>query len=70
MLPFRGRHIVVVEQSEHYLRLVGQPNWFDRTLAEVRRHSDGTVASLECATFVYTRVPYDPQVTIPGGHPA
>lgn len=35
----------------------------------VRHVTDG-VASLECATFVYTRVPYDRRVTIPGGHPA
>lgn len=30
----------------------------------------GDVLHLECATFVYTRVPYDARVTIPGGHPA
>lgn len=37
----------------------------------VRRDADtGGVRSLECATFVYTRTPYDPAVTIPGGHPA
>lgn len=37
----------------------------------VRREPDsGAVRSLECATFVYTRTPYDPAVTIPGGHPA
>ncbi|HWJ07750.1 MAG TPA: serine hydrolase domain-containing protein [Nocardioides sp.] len=37
----------------------------------VRRDGDsGAVRSLECATFVYTRTPYDPAVTIPGGHPA
>lgn len=36
----------------------------------VRRDPDtGAVRSLECATFVYTRTPYDPAVTIPGGHP-
>lgn len=33
------------------------------------RHDDGTPRSLECATFVYTRVPYDRGVEIPGGHP-
>ncbi|NGZ99773.1 hypothetical protein G5V59_03885 [Nocardioides sp. W3-2-3] len=36
----------------------------------VRRDDAGTVLSLECATFVYTRTPYDARVTIPGGHPA
>lgn len=37
----------------------------------VHRDADaGLVRSLECATFVYTRTPYDPAVTVPGGHPA
>lgn len=36
---------------------------------EVHRRPDGTVGHLICATFVYTRVPYDPEVEIPGGHP-
>jgi CubicO group peptidase (beta-lactamase class C family) len=37
------------------------------TLRVVRR---GDRAShLECATFVYTRSPYDPDAPIPGGHP-
>jgi hypothetical protein len=27
------------------------------------------VSHLECATFVYTRTPYDPQAPIPGGVP-
>lgn len=38
------------------------------TLRAVRR-SDGTVGHLEAATFVYTRVPYDPRAPIPGGPP-
>lgn len=37
----------------------------------VRRDpATGVVRSLECATFVYTRTPYDPAVPVPGGHPA
>jgi CubicO group peptidase (beta-lactamase class C family) len=36
---------------------------------DVVRRDDGSVAHLECATFVYTRVPYDPAVDVPGGHP-
>jgi hypothetical protein len=36
---------------------------------EVHRRDDGSVGHLTCATFVYTRVPYDPDVEIPGGHP-
>jgi D-alanyl-D-alanine carboxypeptidase len=35
------------------------------TLHAVRR-DDGTVSHLECATFVLTRTPYDPEVPIPG----
>lgn len=33
----------------------------------VHRREDGTVGHLECATFVWTRTPYDPQAPIPGG---
>lgn len=36
----------------------------------VHRRRDRTISHLECATFVYTRTPYDPTVPIPGGHPA
>ncbi len=36
---------------------------------EVVRGGDGCVSHLRCATFVYTRTPYDPEVEIPGGHP-
>jgi CubicO group peptidase (beta-lactamase class C family) len=36
---------------------------------DVVRRPDGSIHHLECATFVYTRVPYDPEVDIPGGHP-
>ena len=36
----------------------------------VVRRADGTVDHLVCATFVYTRTPYDPLVRIPGGHPS
>ena len=36
------------------------------TLRVVRTH-EGAVSHLEVATFVYTRVPYDPRAPIPGG---
>lgn len=36
----------------------------------VSRNADGTVSHLTCATFVYTRAPYDPAAPIPVGHPA
>lgn len=36
-----GRHIVLVEQSEHFLRISGGgTDWADRTAAELRRHTD------------------------------
>jgi CubicO group peptidase (beta-lactamase class C family) len=35
----------------------------------VVRNDDGSINHLVCATFVYTRVPYDPSAPIPGGHP-
>ena len=36
----------------------------------VVRRSDGSVSHLDIATFIYTRTPYDPDVPVPGGHPA
>ncbi len=35
----------------------------------VVRNDDSSVNHLVCATFVYTRTPYDPAAPIPGGHP-
>ena len=37
---------------------------------DVVRRPDGSIRNLECATFVYTRVPYDPEVADPGRTPA
>lgn len=50
-------------------RLTGTLGYHRGELLEVVRRPDGTVRNLECATFVYTRTPYDPDVEIPGGHP-
>ena len=36
---------------------------------DVVRRPDAAISHLECATFVYTRTPYDPDVDVPGGHP-
>ncbi len=49
--------------------LVGTRGYHHGERLEVVR-SDGGVSHLVCATFVYTRTPYDPDVPIPGGHPA
>lgn len=36
-----GRHIVMVEQSEHFLRISGGgSDWIHRTTEELRRHTD------------------------------
>ncbi|MEV5002161.1 serine hydrolase domain-containing protein [Nocardioides sp. LML1-1-1.1] len=51
-------------------RFVGGQEYHRGEPLLVHRDDTGTVLDLECATFVYTRVPYDPRVTIPGGHPA
>ena len=36
----------------------------------VERNDDHSVSHLVCATFIYTRTPYDPSAPIPGGVPA
>lgn len=50
--------------------LVGVAGYHHGETLRVRRSDDdGSVAYLECATFVYTRRPYDDRVPIPGGPP-
>jgi CubicO group peptidase (beta-lactamase class C family) len=48
-------------------RLVGRSGYHRGEALHVVPRADGTVSHLECATFVYTRVPYDPDAPIPGG---
>ncbi len=48
-------------------RLVGASGYFAGEPMHVVRRDDGSVGHLECATFIFTRVPYDPQAPIPGG---
>lgn len=50
-------------------RIVGIDGYHRGETLHVLRRPDGTVSHLECATFVYTRTPYDPAVPVPGGHP-
>lgn len=50
-------------------RLVGVEGYHRGETLHVVRRDDGSISHLDCATFVYTRVPYDPSVSIPGGHP-
>ena len=49
--------------------LVGASGYHRGERLDVVRRPDGSIRNLECATFVYTRVPSDPDVDIPGGHP-
>jgi CubicO group peptidase (beta-lactamase class C family) len=49
--------------------LVGTLGYHRGERLQVVRRPDGSVHHLQCATFVYTRIPYDPDVDIPGGHP-
>lgn len=46
---------------------VGTAGYLTGETLRVVRRADGAVSHLECATFVYTRTPYDPQAPIPGG---
>jgi hypothetical protein len=50
--------------------LVGSRGYHHGERLEAVRDGDGRVRHLVCATFVYTRTPYDPDAPIPGGHPA
>jgi CubicO group peptidase (beta-lactamase class C family) len=50
-------------------RIVGTEGYHRGEELRVVRNGDGSVNHLECATFVYTREPYDPAAPIPGGHP-
>ena len=47
-------------------RLVGSWGYHRGETLEAVRRPDGAVSHLECATFVYTRTPYDPEAPIPG----
>jgi D-alanyl-D-alanine carboxypeptidase len=50
--------------------LVGSSGYHHGETVRVVRDDDGSVSHLVCATFVYTRAPYDPDAPIPGGPPA
>ena len=49
--------------------LVGVDGYHRGERMDVVRRPDGSILNLECATFVYTRTPYDPEVAVPGGRP-
>jgi CubicO group peptidase (beta-lactamase class C family) len=47
-------------------RFVGVSGYHLGETLNVVRRSDGSVGHLECATFIFTRTPYDPDAPIPG----
>lgn len=47
--------------------VIGLAGYHRGETLHLRRHEDGTLGHLVCATFVYTRSPYDPSAPIPGG---
>jgi hypothetical protein len=50
-------------------RLLGTSGYHHGETLQVVRGEDGHVSHLVCATFVYTREPYDPAAPVPGGVP-
>ena len=50
--------------------LVGTSGYHHGETLRAVRSDDGSVSHLACATFVYTRAPYDPAAPIPGGPPS
>ena len=61
-----------VESYRHQLRdgrLVGVSGYMHGEELKVVRNDDGSVNHLDLATFILTRIPYDPAAPIPGGSP-
>jgi D-alanyl-D-alanine carboxypeptidase len=50
-------------------QIVGTSGYLAGETLHVVRREDGSVGHLVCATFVFTRTPYDPEAPIPGGLP-
>jgi hypothetical protein len=48
-------------------RIVGTEGYHRGEQLHVVRNDDGTVNHLDVATFIHTRIPYDPAAPIPGG---
>jgi CubicO group peptidase (beta-lactamase class C family) len=56
-------------RPDHDGTFVGTSGYHHGERLSVVRDEDGAVNHLVCATFVYTRAPYDPVAPIPGGAP-
>ncbi len=50
-------------------RIIGHAGYHRGEVLRVVRDEPGGINHLECATFIYTRTPYDPNAPIPGGVP-
>ncbi|HET8603209.1 MAG TPA: serine hydrolase domain-containing protein [Marmoricola sp.] len=55
---------VFAVDGEHVVR--GVAGYHRGETLHVHRRDDGTVGHLECATFIYTRTPYDQDAPVPG----
>ena len=60
-----GRHMSFALQADG--SWVGATGYLAGERLTVHRRDDGSPAYIECATFIWTRSPYDPQAPIPGG---
>ena len=60
--PGRSMSFAPTEDPEVF---VGTSGYLTGETLRVERHPDGAVSHLGCATFVYTRMPYDPRAPIP-----
>ena len=59
---------LLAEQFEHHEgRIVGHAGYHHGETLRVVRNPDGSINHLNCATFIYTREPYDARAPIPGG---
>ena len=61
-----GRVMSFAPTGDDHL-FVGTTGYLTGETLEAVRHADGSLSHLTCATFVYTRTPYDPRAPIPGG---
>ncbi|MCW2780058.1 MAG: hypothetical protein JWR35_507 [Marmoricola sp.] len=52
--------------AEQHGQIVGVDGYHRGETLNVVRRPDRTISHLDCATFIYTRIPYDPTTPIPG----
>jgi hypothetical protein len=76
VVSLEGGSLVLTGEGEEWSRfdlrpdgIVGTTGYLAGETLHVVRRDDGSVSHIECATFVLTRTPYDPEAPIPGGVP-